>query len=190
MGLNTSAPLAKVMDGATRLHRFRYHLGSGFVTREDTVLDAGCGKGYGSDIISQKAKNVIGIDMDGSQIPFNEKAYPHIEFREDNLETCELPDVDVAVSFEVIEHTYKPAEFIKKLKSHVKKYIVVSVPCGVEELIEVDGDVQVKGDSTHHSVFDTQEDLDNMFLDDSWAKLYSFQSGVTYISIYYNKDHI
>jgi len=190
MGLSGDCPAGKVMDGATRLHRFRYHLGRGFVTPGDTVMDLGCGYGYGTQILSEVAKHSIGIDMDEYQIGWDKKKYPELEFRHGNLEECELPDVDVAVSFEVIEHTYDPASVIKKIKEHTKKFIIVSVPCGAETLIDVDGDVQVDGDPSHHSVFNTHEDLDNMFLDDEWDKYYGFQVGVTYISVYYNKENI
>lgn len=192
MGLNISADIQPggEMDGRTKLHRFRYHLGRGFVGREDTVADLGCGQGYGSKILAETAKKVIGIDVDEPQIVWNQEHIEGIEFIHDDLETMDLPDVDVSVSFEVIEHTFAPDKFVENIKKHTKKFIVVSVPCGAEKLIMVDGIPQADGDSTHHSVFDRQEDLDRLFIDGAWDKFYSFQTGVTYMAAYYNKGGI
>jgi len=189
MGFSTRADWGSEMDGSTRSHRFRYHLGRGFVKPGDTVLDLGCGKGYGSQILSEVAEEVIGFDIDAGQINNNIEEFDeeNILFLPANLEESDLPHCDVACSFEVIEHLYKPAEFIERLKTRVKKWIVVSVPIG-EEMVEVDGEIQGKKDSTHHFSFPTSDDLDALFIDDNWRKFYGVQSGVTYIAVYYKYD--
>ena len=188
MGNSISAPFAPEMDGQTKLHRFRYRLGAGYVRPGDRVLDLGCGTGYGSEIIASITDKVTGIDIDVPQIEFNKTKLPHINFIADDLETMDLPEADVAVQFENLEHLYAPDVFAKKLKAVIKKFIVVSVPCGAEKLIEVDGDIQAEHDSTHHAVFDRQEDLDKLFIDEKWDKFYGFQVGVTYIVAFYNKE--
>lgn len=191
MGFAINAALEKNMDGRTLLHRFRYHLGSGFVTPEDTVLDVACGTGYGSDIIAQKAKKVIGIDKEKSNIyDPDHKHEKNIEFICADLETYDLPPCDVACSFESIEHLYKPYDFIQKLKKATKKYIITSVPVGCEKLIVVNGDVQADLDSEHHSVFSTPNELDVMFVDQIWQQMIGFRLGVTYIAVYYNNEGI
>jgi len=178
----------KGMDGIDKLHRFRYHLCRAFIEPGDVVVDAGCGKGYGPEILSVIAKKVIGVDIDEYQVNWNKKHYKkvkNIEFRVGNLEEIEIPECDVLCSFEVIEHFYEPLKVVERMKNKTKKWIVVSVPIG-ETL--VDSESGVGGDSTHHSAFPLFSDLDEMFIDDNWDKFYSFQSGITYIVVYYKKE--
>jgi len=177
------------MDGRTKLHRSRYYMGRGFITPKDTVIELGCGTGYGTEILSEVAKFVTGYDMEKANIHTCELKHKrkNNKFIRTNLETAKLKKADVATSFEVIEHLYKPAEFVAKIKTKIKKFIVVSIPIG-EILIEVDGQMEVKGDSTHHSIYPTPEHLDTMFIDDQWDRLYGFRAGVTYMAVYYNKD--
>jgi SAM-dependent methyltransferase len=191
MGFSIRADLEKNMDGGVLLHRFRYHLGAGFCTHADIVLDLACGQGYGTYILSQHAKKVTGVDIDQPQISANKQKYQgksNLFFMDDNLETMDVPECDVACSFETIEHLYNPAQFINNLKSKTKKYIIASVPFGCEKLVVRDGDVQADLDSTHHSVFDSPLVLDNMFIDEKWKKFYGVISGVTYICVYYNSE--
>ena len=179
---------SKGMDGRTKLHLFRYHLCRAFIEPGDVVVDAGCGKGYGSEILSVIAKKVIGIDIGEIQINWNKEHYEkvkNIEFRVGNLEEIGVPECDVLCSFEVIEHFYEPHKVIKKMKDKTKKWIVVSVPIGE---ILVDDKSEVKRDATHHSAFPYFDDLDEMFIDDNWDKFYGFQVGVTYMAVYYKKD--
>jgi len=176
-------------DGRVLLHRFRYHLACGFITPKDIVLDLGCGTGYGTEMLSEVAKFVKGYDMEKVNLHTCNLKHKrkNNKFILANLETNRVAQADVAVSFEVIEHLYEPEKFIKRLKRKIRKFIVVSVPIG-ETLIEVDGKPEVKGDSTHHSTFHSSVDLDVMFVDDNWGKFYGFQSGVTYMAVYYNKN--
>jgi len=191
MGYSIRADFDREMDGQIKLHRFRYHLGKGFISVGDNVLDLGCGQAYGTLILADTALKVIGIDIDKDQILWNKEYMTgdNVDYVHANLETFNLPEFDVAVSFEVIEHLYKPFDFIQRLKKKVKKFIVVSVPIG-ETLVTVNGDVQASGDSTHHSSFPTPEYLDDMFIDGNWEQFFAFRSGVTYVSIYYNKEII
>lgn len=187
MGYAICADWGKEPDGRTLFHRFRYHLASGFCTPEDTVLDLGCGQGYGSSILASKSLEVWAYDMEESNISCAKDKYSafNINFVHANLEEIGLPKCDVAVSFEVIEHLYHPKEFATKMKASTSKFIVVSVPLD-QKLVMVDGDPQEENDSTHHSVFN-QEEFDSMFLDENWKRYFAWRSGVTYIAIYFNE---
>lgn len=188
MGNAIKAEVEDLQDGRVRFHRFRYHLGRGFITSKDTVLDLGCGTGYGTGILSEVAKFVTGIDMDKDNIlsAVNDHKRENNEFLCMDLESCNLPKCDVACEFENLEHLYNPDKFIKRLKKKVKKYIIVSVPIG-QELIE--GKKEVVGDATHHSIFSLPEDLHKLFVDKNWEYYYSIQSGICYMSVFYNKNY-
>lgn len=187
MGNAVNAEIDDLADGRTRFHRFRYHLAKGFVDVGDRVLDLGCGSGYGSDILSEVALTVIGADLEPSNIDYANARHKkdNIDFICQNLEKWNIPECDVAVQFENLEHLYKPKAFIRKLKKKVKKFIVMSVPFGAEHLIEVDGDIQADLDSTHHFVFNNPDEIRDLFIDKHWKEFYSSIDGVTFIAIFY-----
>jgi SAM-dependent methyltransferase len=78
------------------------------------VLEAGCGEGYGADLIAECARHVIGLDYDDSAVAHVRARYPRVEMRQGNLASLPLPDgaVDVVVNFQVIEHLWDQAQFV------------------------------------------------------------------------------
>lgn len=79
-----------------------------------TVLEAGCGEGYGADLIAGVAERVIGLDYDDAAVAHVRSRYPRVESIQGNLAELPLPDasVDVVVNFQVIEHLWDQAQFI------------------------------------------------------------------------------
>jgi SAM-dependent methyltransferase len=77
------------------------------------VLEAGCGEGYGADLIADVAHRVIGLDYDESAVAHVRARYPRVEMRHGNLAELPLPDgdVDVVVNFQVIEHLWDQGQF-------------------------------------------------------------------------------
>lgn len=78
------------------------------------VLEAGCGEGYGADLIARAARRVIGLDYDDAAVAHVRASYPRVEAIQGNLAALPLPDaaVDVVVNFQVIEHLWDQAQFI------------------------------------------------------------------------------
>ncbi|OBH15379.1 class I SAM-dependent methyltransferase [Mycolicibacter terrae] len=78
------------------------------------VLEAGCGEGYGADLIARGARRVIGLDYDDAAVAHVRDRYPRVEAIQGNLADLPLPDaaVDVVVNFQVIEHLWDQAQFI------------------------------------------------------------------------------
>jgi SAM-dependent methyltransferase len=78
------------------------------------VLEAGCGEGYGADLIADVARWVIGLDYDESAVAHVKARYPRVEMRHGNLAELPLADgsVDVVVNFQVIEHLWDQAQFV------------------------------------------------------------------------------
>jgi len=79
------------------------------IKKTDTVLDAGCGPGYGSVFLSKFAGQVVGADVDVDMIARNKEAFRDVENL--SFQTMDLLDsqegsdpYDVLVSMDVIEH--------------------------------------------------------------------------------------
>jgi ubiquinone/menaquinone biosynthesis C-methylase UbiE len=90
-------------------HLDRYRFASDRITPGATVLDAACGSGYGTEILSQKAGHVIGVDISDQALVYAKQRYgrANIEFkRADLCQGIDLPDghCDTVVSFETLEH--------------------------------------------------------------------------------------
>ena len=78
------------------------------------VLEAGCGEGYGADLLADVATRVIGLDYDEQTVAHVRARYPRIDMRHGNLAELPLPagEVDVVVNFQVIEHLWDQAQFV------------------------------------------------------------------------------
>lgn len=78
------------------------------------VLEAGCGEGYGADLIADVARRVVGLDYDESAVAHVKARYPRVEMLHGNLAALPLPDeaVDVVVNFQVIEHLWDQGQFV------------------------------------------------------------------------------
>ena len=78
------------------------------------VLEAGCGEGYGADLIADVARRVIGLDYDEATVTHVRANYPRVDMRHGNLAEVPLSDgsVDVVVNFQVIEHLWDQPQFV------------------------------------------------------------------------------
>jgi SAM-dependent methyltransferase len=190
MGAAITGDTNHIEDPVVRFHRFRYHLAKGFIDPLDDVLDLGCGTGYGSDILSEVTLDVTAYDKDEANINAARKNHKGccIIYKLADLETMELPEADVAVAFEFLEHLYKPLEFIENLKKKIHKFIICSVPIGQTLVwVEEAKEFQEINDGSHHSAFESADYFRNLFLDDTWKEFYSIREGVTFIAIFYNR---
>jgi len=78
------------------------------------VLEAGCGEGYGADLIASVAQRVIAVDYDAAAVAHVRARYPRVQVLVANLASLPLPDasVDVVVNFQVIEHLWDQPQFV------------------------------------------------------------------------------
>ncbi len=88
-----------------------------------TVLDAGCGEGYGLAMLAEAgAGRVVGVDLDATVVAHVEATYvvtdPRIEVAAAELMTLPLADdaVDLTVSFQVIEHLHDIPGYLASLR--------------------------------------------------------------------------
>lgn len=92
-----------------------------------TIVDVGCGCGVGSNILSQEADFVWGIDKNESSVKFAQEAFTRVKngiyynsqvtFDQFDLikDGRETQKFDVVVAIEVIEHVYDYKAFLKNL---------------------------------------------------------------------------
>src|SRR6202789_2887345 len=80
------------------------------------VLEAGCGEGYGADLIAGIARRVVAVDYDEAAVAHVRSRYARVQVMQANLAQLPLPDasVDVVVNFQVIEHLWDQAQFVSE----------------------------------------------------------------------------
>jgi len=78
------------------------------------VLEAGCGEGYGADLLAGDAKLVVGLDYDVTTANHVAKAYPAVRVVRGNLAALPVRSstVDVLANFQVIEHLWDQEGFL------------------------------------------------------------------------------
>jgi SAM-dependent methyltransferase len=86
-------------------HIARYRFAEGLVGGR-TVLDAGCGVGYGSEILAHKAARVYAVDLAADAVIAGQRGYPGVRFIQGSCTRLPFQNaaLDVVVAFEVIEH--------------------------------------------------------------------------------------
>jgi SAM-dependent methyltransferase len=87
-------------------HRYAFALP---LVRGRRVLDAACGEGYGSALLSRVAASVLGVDLDTETIDHARQRYGDragLRFQVGDATALDLApgSVDVVVSFETLEH--------------------------------------------------------------------------------------
>ena len=91
------------------------------------VAELGCGLGYGSDLLSWSSE-VVGVDLDGEAIEFARRTYGRPSFlTADITDPDQLPNADVAVCFEVIEHVNEPRAVLTGALDRYER-LLLSVP--------------------------------------------------------------
>jgi 2-polyprenyl-3-methyl-5-hydroxy-6-metoxy-1,4-benzoquinol methylase len=98
-------------------HLAAYRFAAGHAAGK-TVLDAGCGEGYGAAMLAETARQVTGIDRaEAVAVARARHVHPRLTYREQDLEVlASLGErFELVVSFQVIEHLPDPARFLQAL---------------------------------------------------------------------------
>ena len=79
------------------------------------VVDLGAGAGYGTVILSSFARSVIGVDVSLDAVEAARRLYPLLEYRVVDLLSDPLPEAEIGVCFEVLEHLKDPEGALARL---------------------------------------------------------------------------
>ena len=114
-------------------HWHRYHFAARWVAGK-SVLDVACGEGYGSALLARHAASVVGVDISQQAIDHAKGEYAALTNAEFICASCtmlplENASVDVAVSFETLEHIAEQAPFLDELLRVLKPEGVLLLSC-------------------------------------------------------------
>tara|TARA_B100001121_G_C18660917_1_gene608830 strand:+ start:475 stop:1098 length:624 start_codon:yes stop_codon:yes gene_type:complete len=108
------------------------HIIENKIENKTTLVDVGCGNGYLTKKISNKFLKVTALDESESAIYQAKKDYTgKIKFLQTNLNNFkDEKKIDCITAIEVIEHTYSPDNFLKKLYELSDKdtKVIISTP--------------------------------------------------------------
>jgi SAM-dependent methyltransferase len=106
-------------------------LAAAYVTPDDDVLDAGCGHGEITNILSRHAASAMGVDYDPAMIAFARSRFPHCTFEAADLRHWSSERAfDVVFHTHTLEHLPDPVAALANLRAALKANgrIVVEVP--------------------------------------------------------------
>ena len=114
-------------------HWHRYHFAARWVTGK-RVLDVACGEGYGSALLARSAARVTGVDISAQAVGHAQSAYAALANATFTCASCTqlpLPDasIDVAVSFETLEHIHEQEAFLAELARVLAPGGVLLISC-------------------------------------------------------------
>ncbi len=96
--------------------------------KDKVVLDAGCGAGLGTYLYSLVGKRVIGVDHNDDALEISQQYLiqkDKVQFIKADLEKDILPDHEITIALEVIEHLENPDFFLSQLKGNE---LIFSIP--------------------------------------------------------------
>ena len=107
-------------------HFLRYNFASLFSNKKFIVLDAACGTGYGSYVLSKYSKKIISVDNSETAIKYAKMNYQknNINFIKKDINKLNYKNkFDMIISIETIEHLNKKdsINWLKKCKIMLKK---------------------------------------------------------------------
>lgn len=95
-----------------------------------TVIDIGCGLGYGTYLISKEGFRVKGIDYSYDAIKIARKRYSFIEFEVADACCYQEGKYDAVVALEILEHLPNPKNALKNWRQMLNKkgFLFISTP--------------------------------------------------------------
>jgi len=111
---------------ANNVHKFRYEFAKQRASGK--ILDAACGAGYGSAILSDVGE-VTGVDIEHAAIEWAEMHFPGPTYiKADITNEPFTGEFDYIASFETLEHLKEPEKMLRWFRKILKGRLFVSSP--------------------------------------------------------------
>ena len=100
-------------------HEFAYAVARDRLPADARVLEVGCGAGYGSAQLAERAAEYVGLDVDAATVAAATRDHASERCRFERYDGVRLPfeaaRFDAAVSFQVVEHVADDVAFLAEL---------------------------------------------------------------------------
>jgi SAM-dependent methyltransferase len=130
----TGERLTSEFGGQTQIeHLHRYLLAREWCRGKD-VLDVASGEGYGTALLAQVARNVVGVEISPEAVAHASGAYraDNLGFVVGDARVLPCPDAafDVVTSFETIEHFAEQGRFLDEIRRVLRPsgHLIISTP--------------------------------------------------------------
>ncbi len=126
-----------IQDEALTIEHVQRYESIGKIISGKNVLDAACGEGYGSRILSDYALNVTGLDISEETINnarYNYRNIDNLKFVHGSIAQIPLENnsIDIVVSFDTIEHVTEELQrsFLAEVSRVLKEdgFLIISTP--------------------------------------------------------------
>ena len=127
-------PFNEKYDYWMRVEHLARYLWAGDILKDsENVLDVACANGYGTNLISQKVKKVVGIDKNERYLDIARTKYhrENILYERLDVDSQKIKgNYDAILCFETLEHVKYPQQLLEKLYSVLKDngLLLLSVP--------------------------------------------------------------
>lgn len=123
-GRQVSPTIAGIREDHVKRYKF-----AADVFASMTIIDAACGIGYGSKMLTERGCKVYAYDIEPEAIAYSRWHYrdPNVIANVADIQEIQFPDADAAISFETIEHLPNPEKFLIHLRESCS-LLIGSVP--------------------------------------------------------------
>lgn len=122
--------VSPTLAGIRKDHVARYEWAAKLLLAKSRVIDYACGVGYGTRILADAGHKARGYDQDAEALAYADQHYaaPGAQFIVGNGNAPgPLPESDVAICFETVEHLEDPRPLLKALR-RAAPVLLASVP--------------------------------------------------------------
>ena len=130
----TGERLTSEFDGQTEIEHLHRYMVARELCRGRDVLDIASGEGYGSALLAQVARSVVGVEVAAEVVTHASANYQadNLTYRVGDARRIPLDEaaVDIVVSFETIEHFAEHAAFLTEIRRVLRPggLLIISTP--------------------------------------------------------------